>query len=177
VGDRHISCQGEEDQATLAEREARERVSRMEAKSAATLASARREAEGFTHRITPLEGELAEVRQARDTTEANSQGLFNMAADTEQRWEESERECQEWVQELILLQTQGFELCQVIVHPPRVRSHLLEEMWIAALRHTEMVDQLATLWVVVSFAMQSVLERLPTKALQVDVVDELVTEF
>jgi hypothetical protein len=53
-----------EDQATLAEREAQERVSTMEVESAAVLASARGEVEGFAQRISLLEGELAEVCQA-----------------------------------------------------------------------------------------------------------------
>jgi hypothetical protein len=47
-----------------------------------------------------------------------------VVANAERRWEESERECQEWVQELTLLQAWGSELCQAIVDPPRVRSHL-----------------------------------------------------
>jgi hypothetical protein len=53
-----------EDWAALAEREARERVSRFEVESAVVLASVRDEAEGFTQRIALLEDELAEVRQA-----------------------------------------------------------------------------------------------------------------
>jgi hypothetical protein len=50
-----------EDRAALTEREARERVSWMEAESAATLTSAHREAKGFARRITLLEGELVEA--------------------------------------------------------------------------------------------------------------------
>jgi hypothetical protein len=94
-----------EDQASLAEREARDWVSRVEAESATTLASACREAEGFAQKIALLEGELMESHRAQDTVKLNSQGLSHMAADTERRWEEYVRECQEWVQELTLLQT------------------------------------------------------------------------
>jgi hypothetical protein len=52
------------DRATLAEREAHKRVSRVEAESATALAFAHGEAEGFTRRIALLEGELAEACQA-----------------------------------------------------------------------------------------------------------------
>jgi hypothetical protein len=67
----------------------------MEVDSAAALLSARGEAEEFTRRIALLEGELTKARQARDTTEANSQGLINAAADIDQWWEDAQRECQE----------------------------------------------------------------------------------
>jgi hypothetical protein len=60
------------DRAILAKRKAWERVSRVEAESAATLASAHGEAEGFAQRIALLKGELAETRQGRDTTDENS---------------------------------------------------------------------------------------------------------
>jgi hypothetical protein len=43
--------------------------------------------------------------------EMNSQGLSNVAADAKRWWEESERECQEWVQEVTLLQAKGSKLC------------------------------------------------------------------
>jgi hypothetical protein len=86
-----------DNQATLAERLARERLSRMEAGSATTLASACRVAEGFARRISLLKGKLAEVHQARDMAEVNSQGLSNMAVDIKRQREESERECSEWV--------------------------------------------------------------------------------
>jgi hypothetical protein len=77
--------------------------------------------------------------------EENSHGLFDVAADIERRWEESEREFQEQIQELTLLQTWGSELCQAIFDPPRVRSHLSGGMWIVALHHTELAEQLPTL--------------------------------
>jgi hypothetical protein len=44
-------------QATLAEREALESVSRVEVENVAALASARKDAEGFIQKITLLEGE------------------------------------------------------------------------------------------------------------------------
>jgi hypothetical protein len=68
---------------------------------------------------------------------------------------------------------QGSELCQAIVDPPKVRSHLLEGMQMTALRHTE----IAVLRAAVSSTMQSVLGRSPTEACQVDVVDELLAAF
>jgi hypothetical protein len=74
------------------ERETRERVSRVDAESAATLASAREEVEGLAQRTTLLEGELAEARQAREKAEENSWGLSDIVADAEQRRKESERE-------------------------------------------------------------------------------------
>jgi hypothetical protein len=65
----------------------------MEAKSAAVLASAHGEAEGFTRRIALLEGELVEAHQVHGTTEVNSRGLSNAAAYSDQWWEEAQREC------------------------------------------------------------------------------------
>jgi hypothetical protein len=68
---------------------------------------------------------------------------------------------------------QGSELCQAIVDPPKVRSHLSEGMQMTTLRHTE----IAVLRAVVSSTMQSVLGRSPTEACRVYVVDELLTAF
>jgi hypothetical protein len=68
-----------EDRATLARREAREKVSRMEVVSAAALASARGDAEVLVRWISLLKGELTEACQARDTTEVNSRGLSDVA--------------------------------------------------------------------------------------------------
>jgi hypothetical protein len=73
-----------EARATLAMREAQERVSQMEAESAATLASTYGEAEGFVRRIALLEGELSEECQAHDTIEENSQNFSDMTADIDQ---------------------------------------------------------------------------------------------
>jgi predicted nucleic acid-binding Zn-ribbon protein len=92
-----------EDQAALAEREARERVLRVKAKSAAALASTREEAEGLIQRIALLEGELVESHQSRKTAEGNSQGLSDGVADTERQCEASKRECREHAEELTLL--------------------------------------------------------------------------
>jgi hypothetical protein len=61
-----------EAQATLAEIEARERVSRMETGSAVVLASVRGESKGFAHWIALLKGELVDARQAQHTSEALS---------------------------------------------------------------------------------------------------------
>jgi prophage DNA circulation protein len=57
--------------ATLAKREARERVFKMEAKSAASLAFFRTEVNELTRRVAFLEGELKDERKAWDTIEAN----------------------------------------------------------------------------------------------------------
>jgi hypothetical protein len=69
--------------AALPEREARERVSRLEAESIAELASTREEAEGFARRIVLLEGELAEACQARYMAKENCRGLSNVAPEAE----------------------------------------------------------------------------------------------
>jgi hypothetical protein len=50
-----------EDQAALVEREARDRVSRLEVESAVMLTYAHKEAKGFAQRIALLEGELADA--------------------------------------------------------------------------------------------------------------------
>jgi hypothetical protein len=60
-------------------------VTRGEAESATTLASVHEEAEGFARRVALLKGELVEERLAQDTTEENSRGFSDAAADVE-RW-------------------------------------------------------------------------------------------
>jgi hypothetical protein len=55
----------EEDQVTLVEREALERISRVEVKNGTVLASAREDAEGFVRKITLLKGELVVECQDR----------------------------------------------------------------------------------------------------------------
>jgi hypothetical protein len=75
-----------------------------------------------------LEDDLVEVHLAQEMDEENSSGMSDIGAYIERRREESERECWERVEELSLLQTRGFELCQAIVGPSRVRSHLLDGM-------------------------------------------------
>jgi hypothetical protein len=160
-----------EDRAALAEREAWERLLRLEAKSTTT------PVEDFAQRIDLLEGKLAKAHQAQDVAEENSRGLSNAVADAERWQEESNRKCQEWVEELTLLQARGSELCQAIVGPPRVRSHLSEGMQIAALHHAKMAKQLVMLWAAVASAMEFVLVCSPTQTFQVEVVDDLVAEF
>jgi hypothetical protein len=68
---------------TLVEREARERVSRMEAEGASALAFACGEAEDLARRVAFLEGKLAEAHQAREVVEENSWGLSNAATNVE----------------------------------------------------------------------------------------------
>jgi hypothetical protein len=70
-----------EDRAALAEMEAQERVSTVEAESTATLASAHGEVEDLAQRVALLEGELAVVRQSRDMTEEKSRGWTDAVAD------------------------------------------------------------------------------------------------
>jgi hypothetical protein len=50
-------------------------------------------------------------------------------------------------------------------------------MWIAALFHIEMAKELATLQVAMSSAVKFMLRRSPNETFQVEVMDELVTEF
>jgi hypothetical protein len=101
-----------EDRATPEEREALERVSRMEAENTVVLASSHEDAKGHVRKITLLE-----------LDEENSRGLSDTVADAEHWWEVSEREHQEQFEKLTLLQTQGSELCHAIVGPPRERNH------------------------------------------------------
>jgi chromosome segregation ATPase len=75
----------------LTEREAWERVSRMEDESTATLASAREEIESLVQKVALLECELAEVHRDCESTKETTCGLSDEAADVERRWEESER--------------------------------------------------------------------------------------
>jgi hypothetical protein len=124
-------------------RKAQERVSRVEAENAATLASACEDAEGLAQKI--------------------AHGLFGFAADAEQQREESKRAHQEQFEEPTLLHTRGSELCLSIICPPRVRNQLLEGMRIATLCHAEIAGKLATLWVVVSSATEFVLGCSPMK--------------
>jgi hypothetical protein len=88
--------------ATLAKREARERVSRVEADNAVSF-YAHEDPEGLVRKIAHLEGELVEACQARDVAEENSRGLFDMAANARHRYEVSERERREHYEELTLL--------------------------------------------------------------------------
>jgi hypothetical protein len=97
-------------------------------------------------------------------------------ANVERRMEESKRECREQVQELTLLQTQGFKLCLAIVGPLRVRSHLSEGMRIATLCHTKMAEELAALRAAISSVAVFVLGCSPNEAFWVE-VDELIAKF
>jgi hypothetical protein len=150
--------------ATLAESVDQERVSKAEAKSAASLASTREEADGFTRKVDLLEGELADASKAQDTAEANFSGLCDRVVDVNRWQKDVERLCRDLVQELILLQNMGFELCQAIVGPSTLWGHQSEGMRIDSIRHTEMVGQVVALQVMVSSAMQSALGHSPTEA-------------
>jgi hypothetical protein len=52
-----------------------------------------------------------------------------------------------------------------------------EGMWIAALHHTKMVEELAVLWAAVSSTVELALGRSPVETFRVEVVGELVDEF
>jgi hypothetical protein len=54
---------------------------------------------------------------------------------------------------------------------------LSEGMWITALRHTEMAEELNVLQTTVSSAVEFALGRSPDETFRVEVVDELVAEF
>jgi hypothetical protein len=126
-----------EDWATLAKREAQEKVSRTKAVSAATLAFARGEAEVLVRWIALLKGELTEACQARDMTEVNSLGLSYVAVTPSGGGRSLRRSARNG--------SRSLPFCK--------------------------------LGVAVSSATQSMLGRLPTGALRVDIMDELVIEF
>jgi hypothetical protein len=65
-------------------------------------------------------------------------------------WDDAKRQCQDFIQELTLLQNKGIELCLAIVGPLMVWHHLSDGMRIATICHTEMAGQLATLWAAMS---------------------------
>jgi triphosphoribosyl-dephospho-CoA synthetase len=66
-------------------------VSRVEEESTAVLSSTREETESFVQKVGLLEGELAEVRRAREVAEETTHGLSNIVADAERWQEEFER--------------------------------------------------------------------------------------
>jgi hypothetical protein len=111
-----------DDRAALVEREARERVLRVETKNTVVLAYAREETNGLIWKVTLLEGELAEARWAREVAKENFRDLSNVATDGAWRLVVTEWEHREQFEELTLLQTWGSELCLAIVGPARVRG-------------------------------------------------------
>jgi hypothetical protein len=113
------------------------------------LASTCGEAEGFTRWVTLLDCELTDACQARDMAKASFWGFSSVVGDADWWCEEAERECQELVQELTLL-NQG-----IYAMPSHSRSFegggsTIKGMQIAAILHNEMAEQLAMLWAVVS---------------------------
>jgi hypothetical protein len=72
-----------EDPTALVERKAWERVSRVEAGNATTLAYAHEDAHGLAQKVAHLEGELAEACQTQVVAEENSRGLFDTTANVE----------------------------------------------------------------------------------------------
>jgi hypothetical protein len=114
---------------------------------------------------------------AREVVEEIARGLSNAAADAERQRDESERGHREQLEEFTLLQTRGSKLCFAIIGPIRMRNHLSEGMQIAALHHTEMVGEFATLQTTVSSVVEFTLWCSLDETFQVEVVDVLVTEF
>jgi hypothetical protein len=84
------------DRAALVEREALQRVWRVEAENPMMLASGHDDAKGVAQKITLLEDELAAERRS---------------------WEVSERERREKFKELTLLQSRDSVMCHTIVSP------------------------------------------------------------
>jgi hypothetical protein len=103
--------------------------------------------------------------------------LSDMSADGVRRLVVSEDESQELFEELSLLWARGSELCFAIVGPLQVRNFLLEGMWAAALRHTEVVRELDVLQTAVSSTVELVLGRSPNETFRVEDTDELVAKF
>jgi hypothetical protein len=81
------------DWAALFEREAWERVSRVEAENAVALVSAHEDVEVLVRKIAFLEDELAEARRAQEVAEDKSRGLSDKAAYAKHQWEVSEKGC------------------------------------------------------------------------------------
>jgi hypothetical protein len=106
------------------------------AENTTTLASACEDNKGFVPMIALLVGELTVEHRAREV---------------------SERERQEQFEELTLLWAQSSEVCHTIVSPRWAMHDLFEGMWLAALCHTEMAGELATLGAAVSSTTESVL--------------------
>jgi hypothetical protein len=92
-----------EDRATLAEREAQERVLRVEAESTVAVAFALEETDGLVRKIALLEGVPTEVRRAHKVAEETSHGLSDTTADAKQWQEDFERGRREQMEELTLL--------------------------------------------------------------------------
>jgi hypothetical protein len=149
----------------------------MEVENAAMLAAAQEDAEGHARKVALLEGELVEVRQAREVAEEKFHNLSGTSADGARWLVVSEMEHQVQFEEFFLLRTWGAKLCLAIVGLSWVRSHLLVGMWAAALRHAEMVGELTALQLVVSSVVEEVLGRLPNETFRVEVMDELVAKF
>jgi translation elongation factor EF-4 len=104
VWDSTIVCiRDAEEWVALVEREVRERVSRVEAKNAAVLASTHDIVEGLVWKVALLEGELAERHRTREMAEENFYGLSDVAVDGVRRLVVSEREHREQFEELNLL--------------------------------------------------------------------------
>jgi hypothetical protein len=85
----------------------------LEAENAVVLASAREDVEGLVRKVALLEGELVEVRRAREAIEEKFHSLSAVSADGMRRLVVSEREREERFEELYLLWAQGSELCSL----------------------------------------------------------------
>jgi chromosome segregation ATPase len=86
-----------EARATLVEMEAWDRVLKIVAGIAASLAFVHGEADEFAQKVALLEAELADVRPAQDKAEMNVQSLFDKMANVNRRWEDTKRQCRDLV--------------------------------------------------------------------------------
>jgi hypothetical protein len=71
----------------------------------------------------------------------------------------------------------GAELCLTILGSSAVKSPLIARMWVAALRHARVVKELTVLQAAMSSFAELVLGRLPDKASQMEVMNELTAKF
>jgi hypothetical protein len=69
------------------------------------------------------------------------------------------------------------KLCLTIVGPSQVKSPLSGRMWAAALHHAGVIEELVVLRAAVSSATELVLGRSPNETSQVEVMNELTTNF
>jgi hypothetical protein len=102
------------------------------------------------------------MRRAQDMAGEKFRSLPDVSANDARRLVVFEMEHREQFEEPSLLLAKGVELCLAIATPPWVRILLSARMRVAALHHTKMVGELATLRAVVSSAAELVLGRSPT---------------
>jgi hypothetical protein len=103
--------------------------------------------------------------------------LSDASADGARQLVVSEMEHREQFKELSLLRAWGAEVCLFVASPSRMRSHMSTRMQVAALRHTEMVGEVAAFQVSVSSAMELVPGCSSNETFQMEVGNEPISEF